>query len=294
MVNELRYVIQYMLGLDKAGNGLTVFPDDTFIVSYPKSGNTWTRFLIGNLVYLEGVDFSSINRLVPDPEDLSKRFLKRLPRPRILKSHQSFDPRYGRVICVVRDPRDVVLSQYHFQIKRMVLEEGFPIERYGARFVAGEVQHEYGSWGENVGSWVAACQNSRKFQIGRNFILVRYEDMVDDPKRELAQIARFLGIDPTAERLAKAVERSSADQMRKLEKAQGHLWSSTKDTRQDRPFVRAAQAGGWRTELPTSCIREIESAWGRLMRELGYELQFEKTIKAEHSLNDALSSQVHS
>jgi hypothetical protein len=297
MVNELRYVIQYILGLDKAGNGLTVFPDDTFIVSYPKSGNTWTRFLIGNLVYPEGVDFSNINQVVPDPDDLSKRFLKRLPRPRILKSHQPFDARYGRVICIVRDPRDVVLSEYHFEIKQMLIEEKFPIERHVARFVAGEVEHlkrrvpmrepvgmalgEYGSWGENVGSWLAARQNSKKFQSGQDFLLVRYEDMVDDPKSELARIAWFLGIDPTAERLAKAVERSSAEQMRKLEKAQGHLWSPTKGTRQDRPFVRAAKAGGWRTELPTSCIREIESAWGHLMTELGYELQFEKAIEAE-------------
>jgi len=288
MMSEFLYVIKYVLGLDRAGNNLTVFPDDTFIVSYPKSGNTWTRFLIGNLVYPEGVDFSNINRMVPDPGDLSKRYLKGLRGPRILKTHQPFDPRYKRVICVVRDPRDVVLSEYHFQIKRMVLEEGFPIERYVACFVAGEVNHEYGSWGENVGSWLAARQNGKKFQSSQNFLLVRYEDMVHDPKGELARIAWFLGIDPTEERLAKAVERSSADQMRKLEQLQGHLWSSTKDTRRDRPFVRAAKSGGWRTGLPTSCIREIESAWGRLMRELGYELQVREAIEAGPGLSAAL------
>jgi hypothetical protein len=287
MISEFLYVIKYVLGFDKAGNGLTVFPDDTFIVSYPKSGNTWTRFLVGNLMYPDGVDFSNINRLVPDPGDLSKRYLKGLRRPRILKTHFPFDPRYKKVICVVRDPRDVVLSEYHFDIKRKVIDEDFPIERFVSRFVAGEVNHDAGSWGENVGSWVAARQNGKKFQSGQNFLLVRYEDMVDDPKSELGRIARFLGIDPKAERLAKAVERSSADRMRKLEKLQGHLWSSTKDTRQDRPFVRAAKAGGWRTGLPTSCIREIESAWGRLMRELGYELQVQESSEAESDLSAA-------
>ena len=272
-------VIKYVLGLDAAANNFTVFPDDTFIVSYPKSGNTWTRFLIGNLAYPDGVDFSNINRLVPDPADLSKRFVTRLPRPRILKSHHCFDPRYGRVICIVRDPRDVVLSEYHFDIKRMAIDEGFPIDRYVARVLKGEVNHGFGSWGENVGSWLAARQNSKKFQSDENFLLVRYEDMVKDPERELARIARFLGIDPTPERLARAVERSSADQMRKLEKEQGHLWSATKETRQDRPFVRAAISGGWRTELPTSCVRGIESTWGHLMAELGYELQVQGAVK---------------
>jgi hypothetical protein len=280
MISEFLYVIKYVFGFDKAWNSFTVFPDDTFIVSYPKSGNTWTRFLIGNLVYPGGVDFSNINRLVPGPGDLSKRYLKGLQRPRVLKSHQPFDPRYRRVICIVRDPRDVVLSEYHFDIKRMVIDDEFPIEPYVARFVAGEVNHEYGSWGENVGSWLAARQNSQNLQSGKNFLLVRYEDVVDDTKFELDRIARFLGINPTPERLARAVECSSADQMRKLEQLQGHLWSSTKDTRQDRPFVRTAKAGGWRTALPTNCIREIESAWGRLMRELGYELQVQEAIEA--------------
>jgi hypothetical protein len=305
MVNEVRYLIQYVLGLDKAGNGLPVFPDDTFIVSYPKSGNTWARFLIGNLLYPGEVDFSNINQRVPDPDDLSKRFLKRLPRPRILKSHQPFDPRYGRVICIVRDPRDVALSEYHFEIKQMFIEEGSPIERHVARFVSGDVEHlkrrtvtgevgmplgQFGSWGENVGSWLAARQNSKKFKSGQNFLLVRYEDMVDDPKRELVRIARFLGIDPTAEQLAKAVERSSADQMRTLEKAQGHLWSPTRGTRQDKPFVRAAKAGGWRTELPTTCVQEIESSWGHLMVELGYELQSEQVDRSHRYLAKGANS----
>ena len=68
--------------------------------------------------------------------------------------------------------------------------------------------------------------------------------------------------------------------MRELEKKQGHLWSSTKRTRQDKPFVRAAKAGGWRTELSESSIAEIESAWGGLMRELGYELVVTSMVHA--------------
>jgi hypothetical protein len=278
MIKEAIYVMQYILGLDTAQNELTVYPDDTFIVSYPKSGNTWTRFLIGNLMHEEGVDFSSINRRVPDPKALSKRFLKSLPRPRILKSHWPFDPRYPRVICVVRDPREVALSKYHFDIKIRAFEEGFPIERYVTKFVSGEVSHEYGSWGENVGSWLGARQNSKKLQNG-NFLLVRYEDMLSDPNAELLRVARFLAIDASKVRIAKAVERSSADRMRKLEQSQSLLWSTTRNTKLDKPFVRAAKAKSWMTELPESCIHEIESAWGPLMTKLGHELYSVKTTE---------------
>jgi hypothetical protein len=293
MLNQAKYLMQYMLGLDTARNQLTVFPDDTFIVSYPKSGNTWTRFLIGNLVYEDGVDFANINERVPDPEALSKRFLKRLPRPRVLKSHQPFDPRYERVICIVRDPRDVALSKYHFDVKTGEIKENFPIQQYIASFLTGKVTREYGSWGENVGSWLAASRNSKKFQDG-NFLLVRYEDMIDDAEGELFRVARFLHIEPTPGRIANAVARSSADAMRRLEKVQSHKWSSTRKTRQDKPFVRAAKAGGWTTELPEACAREIESAWGSLMKELGYELGFDKANGSERNLRDNLKAQMHS
>jgi hypothetical protein len=293
MLKQALYGMRYLLGLDTARNELTVFPDDTFIVSYPKSGNTWTRFLIGNLVYEDGVDFSNINQRVPDPNALSRRFLKRLPRPRILKSHEPFDPRYQRVIYIVRDPRDVVLSEYHFAVKTLDIQEGAPIEPYVAAFVAGNVNHEYGSWGENVGSWLAAKNNSKKFQ-GENFLLLRYEDMVDNTALELSRVARLLRLDAPRQRIARAVERSAADQMRKLEKSQAHLWSSTRKTRQDKPFVRAAKAGNWATELPDACIREIESTWGALMKELGYTLRSEVAEQVGPDLRDELQTHDHS
>ena len=89
---------------------------------------------------------------------------------------------------------------------------------------------------------------------------------------ELTKVARFLNIEPTQDRIAAAVERSSAERMRILEATQGDQWVSTKNKRSDIPFVRTASSGLWKEKLPASSIAEIESAWGPLMRELGYQL----------------------
>ena len=89
---------------------------------------------------------------------------------------------------------------------------------------------------------------------------------------ELSRLVSFLGRNPDPVLLAQAAERSSADQMRKLENAQSGLWSSTRKTRQDVPFVRSAKAGGWKSELPKNSVAELEAAWGSLMTSLGYEL----------------------
>jgi hypothetical protein len=255
------------LGLHSPGRNLEVFPDDTFLVSYPKSGNTWTRFLVANLMYPDkNPDFSNINELIPDPEALSKNHLNELPRPRIIKSHQYFDPRYQKVICIVRDPRDVALSEYHFQIKRGLIGDDAPVADFVTSFLGHKQEHSYGTWYENVGSWFFTRRSHPAF------LLVRYESMQSQPMPEMARIAEFLGATVDPEALAFAVKQSSADRMRELEKKQAHLWSSTKDTRPDKPFVRQAKAGGWRSDLPHDCVAKIEAAWGGLMTELGYEL----------------------
>jgi hypothetical protein len=267
MIKRLIAGGKQFFGLLPPGRRVKVFPDDIFLVSYPKSGNTWTRFLIANLVYPQKhPDFSNINDLLPDVEGMSTRDLARAVRPRILKSHQYFDPRYPKVIYVVRDPRDVVLSEYHFDIKRRAIADDFPLPQFVSRFVRGELNHPYGTWGENVATWLYTRRADPRF------LLVKYEALQAQALEEMARIARFMGISPDPDRLAFAIKQSSADRMRELEKKHGHLWSSTRDTRQDKPFVRSAKAGGWKVELPESSIAETESAWGGLMREIGYEL----------------------
>src|SRR5215469_9246332 len=234
MLDRVRQGVKMAFGLHHPGRNLVVLPDDVFLLSYPKSGNTWTRFLVANLVYPEKQpDFSNLNTIIPDPEALSKRILAKLPRPRILKSHQYFHPSYRRIIYVVRDPRDVAVSQYYFHIKRTLIDESYPIERFVERFVAGETSL-YASWGENVASWLATRYHTP------DFLLLRYEDMIADTPRELAKVASFLGIDAEANRIRCAVEQSSAERMRGLEKEQALKWASTKNTRQDIAFVRTA------------------------------------------------------
>ena len=60
--------------------------------------------------------------------------------------------------------------------------------------------------------------------------------------------------------------------MRSLEQKQWKQWGTTKNTRQDIPFVREAKSGTWRGKLSAESVSKIEAAWGATMQELGYEL----------------------
>lgn len=264
----LKAVTASILARTPAGRNLTVFPEDTFIVSYFRSGSTWSRFLFGNLIHEhEAVTFTNMERLVPFIYNQPDRILRRLPR--VLKSHECFDPRYPRVIYIVRDPRDVAVSFYFYNIKVRVIPDGYSMEKFVARWMSAKVvdyADRVGSWQDHVLSWIRLRQGKP------GFVLVRYEDLLRDPEKILVELAPFVGIVPTPERIERAVRLSSVSHMQSLEEKQAQEWITTKGTRQDIPFVRSAKAGEWRKRLPPGAIKMLEDAWGATIKELGYDL----------------------
>jgi hypothetical protein len=196
----------------------------------------------------------------------SDREMRNLPRPRMIKSHECFDPRYKKIVYIVRDPRDVAVSNYHWEMKKGSFNDQFPIAQFIPKWMESEYWPRLGSWNDHITSWLSTREGTK------NFAVIRYEDLQADPVRELAKVAPLLNVEPTPERLKNAVERSSADRMREMEKTQGGKWVQTKYTRQDKPFVRKASSGNWRSVLPKESVALIEQRWGHLMTHFGYEM----------------------
>ena len=275
----LAQVGRVLTGRQMAGRGVTVFPDDVFLVSYPRSGNTWARFLISNLIYQnEPTTFANVESRIPEIYFNPDHVMRRLPRPRILKSHECFQPHYPRVVYVARDPRDVAISYFHHNVKWRNIPEDYPMDDFVPRFMAAEFDTRWGSWSDHITSWLS-MRHGRK-----EFLFLRYEDMKKEPIAALKSIGHFLGegsfsnFDMTDQALANAVELSSPERMRKLEKEQAGKWVLTKQTRGDKPFVRTATAGGWKAVLSPRSVAQIESGWGDVMRKLGYELSASSTV----------------
>ena len=163
LINKLTYGVKHILGMDIAGHNLVAYPDDTFIVSYPKSGNTWTRFLIANLLQLDPpLTLLDMERLVPAVDGQTRGFFNAMPRPRVIRDHGPFNPQYKNIIYIVRDPRDVAVSAYNFVLKGATTRRSYPITTFVNEFVRG-ARSAVGSWGENVAGWLAARGNADFF-----------------------------------------------------------------------------------------------------------------------------------
>jgi len=159
-----------------------IHPEDVFLISYPRSGNTWVRFMLANLLKEadETIDFHNIHEYIPE-EGRNNDIINALSSPRIIKSHSTYKSNYPRVIYLVRDGRDVYVSYYHYRLKK--LPEGCSI----SEFLRLD-DHKPCLWGDHVESWL-----SHKEQLS-GILIVRYENLLTNPFAELKRMVDFIGI----------------------------------------------------------------------------------------------------
>lgn len=240
-----------------------VRPDDVFLVSYPRSGNTWLKFMVAHLLTGEEVGFDRSEELVP-PVGMHAGAPRMAPSGgRVIKSHEPYRRLHGRaygdVVYLVRDGRDVAVSYYFHQIRRDFFAGGF--SEFLTHFLRGEVEG-YGAWHEHVESWLARPGVART-------LVVRYEDLLADTAAELARVAAFLGARPDDATLRAVVESNTATRMRSKEDDSALL---ARRKRNDVPFVRRAAAGQWSESFDDDDLERFERVAGASLTRLGYEL----------------------
>lgn len=224
--------------------------DDVFLVSYPRSGNTWLRTAIA--VMLDGgtppASLKALDELVPDIHVKIPVAVPRLP-VRVIKTHMPFPNRhesvrrdlYNKVIYAVRHPFDVLVSYYDYQCARARTPVG---QADFARFVQRTLNYTdiYGSWQQHVLSWLET-------RTEREFLLVKYEDLMADRHAGLTAIASFLRLSLGPEQIDLAVENSSRRRMIEMEQAGSIM-------RADYEFVRRQEL---RRETPYALTPELKA-----------------------------------
>jgi hypothetical protein len=194
-----------------------------WIVSYPKSGNTWVRFLICNLVFGLQESAAALNTLAPDIHELGE-----LPgppaTPAFFKTHFPFTAalpwtRYtAGAVYVVCDPADVMLSNFHYSQRRDGAADTEEARRaYIDAYLATRGDPRWrdlgmGTWDEHVRSWL---QTPHDFPV----LPLRYEDLLSDCGQAARRLCAFLGLNRTPEEIERAVEGASFRRMREIEEA---------------------------------------------------------------------------
>jgi aryl sulfotransferase len=273
-----------------------------WLVSYPKSGNTWLRMMLASLLtdgapvdinrsggmiavcsYAEmdellGIESSELTgaEIADARPALHAAIAAASDRPLVLRKVHD---RYWRTragaaafpgalsrgaFYLVRDPRDVAVSFAHH--RGLGLDRIIDVMADESFELAVFDDRQGVQLPQPLGSWSGHVAS----WLGQTEIAtraVRFEDLLIDPVGELAAIAAHLGIAATPRTLAAAVASARFETLQTQERAQGFVERRPGSTAM---FFRTGRSGGWRDRLSAAQAAAITAAQGAAMARLGY------------------------
>ena len=195
---------------------------DVFACVGFKSGTTWLLQIAVQIAYLGHAEFDNIHSVVAWP-DAAPPFRRRIipladdspvrrapTRLRIIKTHlqQQLVPRSSeaRYLVMVRDPKDVIVSGYHF-IRSLLLGPLMPSVRHWVELsLSGDLPS--GSWARHLASYWRVRNEP-------NVLFLTYEDLSADPRAVIQQIARFMSVDLDPGQLEAVLRATTFEEMRR-------------------------------------------------------------------------------
>ena len=190
-----------------------------WIASYPKSGNTWFRFMLYAALHGPPQRSTDVSSKIQDlhrkmPTDLDP------DGPLYIKTHFELTGRHPqldetcRAIHIIRNPRDILLSALNYHNLSGTKSRFQSKKHYAKSFInhGGDTYWKelgYGTWASHARSW----RSTTRFPV---FPLC-YEKLQSDPRAQLVKALEFLGIKRTEDEINRAITSSSFDTMRALE-----------------------------------------------------------------------------
>lgn len=235
---------------------------DAYIISYPKCGRTWLQILLLHYALRRYRKISA-----PLPFDWAPSLIRHtwyLDFPNIYFTHdianqpisyEHYDKYFDasiylrkRVIILIRDPRDVVVSHYH-HAKKKVAKNKLPSDISLSAFI----RHK--NYGIKA---IVAYYNLWVPMIAANQHVswLRYKDLRAKPIASLRWLLKFCGASSIDhEALAWAVESNSLRNLQRREMVKRQDVSSGVDKNTLR--VRKGEVGGYRTEMQKEDIEYV-------------------------------------
>lgn len=263
-------------------------PQVIWLASYPKSGNTWVRFLLANLIHGRIEESRLIHEITPVLERGIRPHQMHGSRKNFIKTHIAFnnglpflDNTVG-ALYIVRNPIDVLASNLnYFLLTRNIPEDlsDHEIAEISGQYIEKYISHQgdsrwlkiqYGSWISHVESWIGT---SHPFNVW----LLRYEDLHADPVTALTTLCQNFSLDKAEEDIRVAVENSTFDRMREIEEReireqsigmfyQGHDEANRRGLR----FMNKGRRGAGKELLTEDQLERVIQAFAPMMDKLGY------------------------
>jgi len=245
---------------------------DVFIVTYPRSGTTWTEQMVHLLVNKGEQGEQRLTDAVPWLETLPHRpnsmieFLEAMPQRRLFTSHLPYplmppiDNTTAKIVYVARNPKDVAISTYFHNQSKGGYEGSW--DEYFQLFLYSDVG--FGPYFDHVLPWWQASQKDK------NILFLLYENIKHDHAGNVAKLASFLDIQ-TDSQLIETVVRLSSFQSMTSNETTNFDWIPQKA---DKPkHFRKGDIGDWRNHFSPEQSQQMDDLFMKRMK--GSDLQFD-------------------
>ena len=257
------------------------------IVSFGKSGRTWLRVMLSRFYQVQyGLSQHSLL-------GFDNFHRKNLAIPKILFTHDNYIKDYThhtdskidfydkKVILLVRDPRDVAVSQF-FQWKYRMPPVKKALNQYpahGTELTIYDFVMDKNAGIPKIIDFMNAW--AREMPRIQSLLLIRYEDMRARPEDTFKQIVEFIGTPGTAAQIHETVAFARYENMKKLEEKKRFRFSGRQMVPTDRSNpdsfkVRRAKVGGYRDYFDDPQAAELDALVERQLSPLfGYKSTFQ-------------------
>ncbi|KAM4825523.1 sulfotransferase 2A1-like [Thomomys bottae] len=248
--------------------------EDIITVTYPRSGTHWLIEIL-SLIHTKGdpkwIRSVTIYNRSPWMEAVHghQLLLDRKEGPPLISSHlpiqlfpKSFFTSKAKVIYVIRNPKDVLISGYYLRSSAKLTKQPETLEQFFDCFLQGNVA--YGSWFDHVRGWMSMKDKE-------NVLVVSYEEMKKDLRNTVEKICRFLGKALEPAELDLVLENSSFQAMKENELS--NLSTAPRELIPENFMItRKGIVGDWKNHFTPAQIQAFEETFGEKMAGVPLEL----------------------
>ena len=242
--------------------------EDVILGSYPRSGSTWLRFTLFEILTGKPSSFDSVNSAFRGLKDHRQGWHLLPGGGRFIGTHEPYRASYRRAVYLARDVRDVALSEFAFEQNLGIGRQS--LDDYLQDFVGGRKRH--GSWQNHVQSWLDS-----PLATSGNLLVIRYEDLRQDSVETFMKIADFLGMRTNRNAVEIAVANNSLKRMREKEdrlyQQENYSAVPSRPVKSVQPggrFIRSGKMGGWQEQLSQGQLQVIEQHCANVLLRLQY------------------------